>query len=194
LAGLPNPLQFSPGASTEFWVKGDPDRASAALRTLTYPPYFILTADQVKDIPEIAAAIGSFLVLNGLGLIAALLVVLGMLMYLQARQRSQVVSYGLSLRMGMSHSAHRRSLTAELGAMLCCSYAIGLALALGAAFLILPLLDPLATIPPPPLYVLPLRVMGSAFVGVLAASWIGGWLTNRRAGAVHLGEVMRVAD
>jgi hypothetical protein len=67
-------------------------------------------------------------------------------------------------------------------------------LALGAAFLILPLLDPLATIPPPPLYVLPLRVMGSAFVGVLAASWIGGWLTNRRAGAVRLGEVMRVAD
>jgi putative ABC transport system permease protein len=193
-AGVPNPLHYSPGASTEFWVKGDPDRASAALRALRYSPYLILTADQVKDIPEIAAAIGSFLVLNGLGLIAALLVVLGMLMYLQARQRSQVVSYGLSLRMGMSHSAHRRSLTAELGAMLCFSYAIGLVVALGAAFLILPLLDPLPTIPPRPLYVLPLRVMGSAFVGVLAASWIGGWLTNRRAGSVHLGEVMRVAD
>ncbi|HEV8420776.1 MAG TPA: hypothetical protein VGR13_05420, partial [Actinomycetota bacterium] len=57
-AGVPNPLQYSPGASTEFWVKGDPDRASAALRTLKYSPYFILTADQVKDIPEIAAAIG----------------------------------------------------------------------------------------------------------------------------------------
>ena len=193
-AGVSNPLHYSPGASTEFWVKGDPDRASAALRTLKYSPYLILTADQVKDIPEIAAAIGSFLVLNGLGLIAALLVVLGMLMYLQARQRSQVVSYGLSLRMGMSHSAHRRSLTAELGAMLCFSYAIGLVLALGAAFLILPLLDPLATIPPGPLFVMPLRVMGSAFVGVLAASWIGGWLTNRRAGGVSLGEVMRVAD
>jgi len=193
-AGAPNPLQYSPGASTEFWVKGDPDRASVALRALKYSPYLILTADQVKDIPEIAAAIGSFLVLNGLGLIAALLVVLGMLMYLQARQRSQVVSYGLSLRMGMSHSAHRRSLTAELGAMLCFSYAIGLVLALGAAFLILPLLDPLATIPPGPLFVMPLRVMGSAFVGVLAASWIGGWLTNRRAGGVSLGEVMRVAD
>jgi putative ABC transport system permease protein len=193
-AGLPNPLRFSPGASTEFWVKGDPKRASAALRALTYAPYLVLTADQVRDIPEIAAVIDSFLVLNGLGLVAALLVVLGMLMYLQARQRSQVVSYGLSLRMGMSHSAHRRSLTAELGAMLFCSYAIGLVLALGAALLILPLLDPLATIPPGPLYVLPLGVMGSAFVGVLTASWMGGWLTNRRAGAVRLGEVMRVAD
>lgn len=193
-AGLPNPLASSPGASTEFWVKGDPDRASAALRALTYPPYSILTADQVKDIPEIAAAISSFLVLNGLGLSAALLVVLAMLMYLQARQRSQVVSYGLSLRMGMSHAAHRRSLTVELGTMLCSSYAIGLALGVGAALLILPLLEPLATIPPRPLYVLPLRLMGSAFVGVLAASWMGGWLTNRRAGAVRLGEVMRVAD
>jgi putative ABC transport system permease protein len=193
-AGLPNPLHYSPGASTEFWVKGDPNKASAALRSLTYRPYFILTADQVKDIPEIAAVIDSFLVLNGLGLIAALLVVLGMLMYLQARQRSQVVSYGLSLRMGMSHSAHRRSLIVELGAMLCCSYGIGLVLALGAALLMLPLLDPLATIPPRPLYVLPLGVMGSAFVAVLGASWMGGWLTNRRAGAVRLGEVMRVAD
>jgi putative ABC transport system permease protein len=193
-AGDLNPLRYSPGASTEFWVKGDPSRASAALRSLTYQPYLILTADQVRDIPEIAAVIDSFLVLNGLGLIAALLVVLGMLMYLQARQRSQVVSYGLSLRMGMTHSAHRRSLTAELGAMLCCSYAIGLVLALGAALLILPLLDPLATIPPGPLFVLPLGVMGSAFVAVLAAAWMGGWLTNRRAGAVRLGEVMRVAD
>ena len=120
---------------------------------LRYRPFSILTADEVRDIPEIAAVIDTFLVLNALGIVAALLVIIGMLMYLQARQRSQVVSYGLSRRMGMSHSGHRRALVFELGTMLCSSYVIGLALALGAALLMLPLLDPLATIPPSPLFV-----------------------------------------
>jgi putative ABC transport system permease protein len=192
-AELPNPLK-SAGASTEFWVKGDTQRAVMALDALRYPPYFILTAKEVKDIPEIAIVIRTLLVLNGLGLVAGLLVIVGMLMYLQARQRSQVVSYGLSLRMGMSPSSHSRSIVFELGAMLSASYAIGLVAALGAGLLIVHLLDPLATIPPSPLFVPPLGLLAPTLLALLLVSWLGGWLTNWRARAIDLGEVMRLAE
>jgi putative ABC transport system permease protein len=188
-----NPLNV-PEASTEFWVKGDPTPARAALQATTYPPYLLLTANEVKDIPEIAAAIDTFVVLNALGLAAALLVVAGMLMYLQARQRSQVLSYALSLRMGMTHSHHRRSLVVELGTMLCYAYLLGLALAVGAALVMVPKLDPLATIPPSPLFIWPRLVFASALAAVIAVAWAGGWLTNRRAHAADFGQFMRLGE
>jgi hypothetical protein len=192
-ANVPNPLNV-PEASTEFWVKGDPTRARAALQATTYPPYLVLTANEVKDIPEIAAAIDTFVVLNALGLAAALLVVAGMLMYLQARQRSQVLSYALSLRMGMTHAHHRRSLVVELGTMLCYAYLLGLALAVGAALVMVPKLDPLATIPPSPLFIWPRLVFASALAAVIAVAWAGGWLTNRRAHAADFGQFMRLGE
>jgi len=193
MEGTVNPFQ-DPNASTELWVKGDEERGSAALAALPYPPYLVLTIDQVKDIPGIAAVIDTFIVLDVLGLVAGLLVLIGMMMYLQARQRSQTVSYGLSLRMGMSHSSHRRSMVAELGVMLCYAYAIGLVLAFGAAALMVPRLDPLSTIPPNPILIPPRGSVAGTLLVLLAVSWLGAWLTNRRARASDLGQVMRVAD
>ena len=72
----------------------------------------------MKDISYIAAVIDTFLVMNGLGVLAALLVFAAMLMYLQTRQRSEIVSYGLSLRMGMRSSRHLAAIAIEVGAML----------------------------------------------------------------------------
>jgi hypothetical protein len=187
-------LLGSPEATSEFWVKGDTQVAVRALGALKYPPYLILTAEQVKDIPQFHAAIDTFLVMDALGLVTALLVIGGMLTYLQARRRSEIVSYGLSLRMGMTHAAHRRALVAELGSMLVFAYAVGLVIALGAATFLVPHLDPLPTIPPTPLFVSPTPVLIVALIAVLAVSWFGGWITNRRASAADMGEVMRLAD
>ncbi|MFN2543196.1 MAG: FtsX-like permease family protein [Actinomycetota bacterium] len=187
-----NPLILG-GTGNEFWVKGDTDRVVRALQGLRFAPFTVLTADEVKDIPRIAMVIRAFRILNVLGLLAAMLAILGMLMYLQARQRSQLVSYGLSRRMGMTEAQHRRSLAAELAAMLCVSYLFGLALALGGAALIVHLLDPLETIPPGPLFVTPTAVAAITFGALLVVAWVAGWLTDRRARAVDFGEVMRVA-
>jgi putative ABC transport system permease protein len=187
-----NPLDV-PGASTEFWVKGDEKAAEHALTAVEFPPTLILTASEIEDIPYIAAVVDTFVVLNALGLVAAVLVIAAMLMYLQSRQRSQVVSYGLSLRMGMTHEAHRRSLVTELGAMLCSSYAMAVVLALVAAVLLMPMLDPLEAIPPGPLFVSP-TVLVMVALGILAVvTWLGGWLANRRARRLDFGEVMRLA-
>jgi hypothetical protein len=191
--GAPNPLT-GPTVSDELWVRGSPPAARQALSKLDYVPELILTADEVKDIPYIAAVIETFLVMNGLGLVAALLVFAAMMMYLQARQRSEIVSYGLSLRMGMRSRAHLLAITTELIAILVVAYIAGAVLAVVAARFTVSLLDPIKAIPPDPIGVVPMVVVAATAPALALAAFAGGWLTERRARAADLGQVMRLAD
>jgi predicted lysophospholipase L1 biosynthesis ABC-type transport system permease subunit len=186
-------LLGSSKATTAFWIKGDTATAERAVRALPFPTFLIISANQVQDIPEFHATIYTFLVLDALGLVAALLVFAGILMYLQARFRSQVVSFGLSLRMGMTETAHRRAIVIEVASMLVFAYALGLGLAIAASLLLVSHLDPLPSIPPTPLFVSPVWVLAAGLLGVVVVSWLGGLISDRRARSVDLGEVMRLA-
>jgi putative ABC transport system permease protein len=188
-----NPLH-QPRATTEFWIRGDEGAITNALRELRHQPEFVFTDSEVRDIPYISAAIGTFVILEVLGLVAALLVMAGTLLYLQARERSQVVSYGLSLRMGLDHGGHRRALVYELGAILGSSYAVAVVLALTVALLVVPKLDPLPVIPPVPLLIMPIWALVFGVGGIAILAVVGGWLTNLRARRVDLGWVMRTAE
>jgi len=189
----PNPLTGA-SASDELWIRGSPAAARAALAELDYAPSLILTADEVKDISYIAAVIDTFLVMNGLGVLAAILVVATMLMYLQTRQRSEIVSYGLSLRMGMRSTLHLLAIAIEVGAMLVIAYVAGTVLAVVAARLTVPLLDPIEAIPPDPITVVPVVLVTVAAPALILVALAGGWLTERRARTADLGQVMRLAD
>ena len=181
-------------ASTELWGKGDGRRVADAFRALEDEPYNILTAQEVKDIPSISAVIDTFGVLNVLGLGAGLLVIVVMLMYLQARQRARVVSFALSRRMGLTVGSHRWALVAELALLLLGSFVLGGILAAAAAMIIVGMIDPLASIPPEPLFVPPLgRFVIAAFV-LSAIAVAGGAITNRRSARARIAEVMRVAE
>jgi putative ABC transport system permease protein len=192
-AGAPDPVDI-PAGMTQLWIRGAPARARAAIATLPYPADLVLTVEEVRDIPYISAVVNTFLVMDALGLAAALLLVTAMLTYLQARQRSQVVSYGLSLRMGMRPFDHARALAVELMMMFASAYGVGVILALVAAAVVTPLLDPLTAIPPRPLFVLPIVVMIATLPILAALSVIGGWYTDRIARRADLGQVMRVAE
>jgi hypothetical protein len=96
--------------------------------------------------------------------------------------------------MGLRHAEHRRALVLELGAMLAWAFAVGAALAFAAARTTVPFLDPIASIPPDPLLIVPLAAVGVAGAVVAAFAWVGAALTNRRARGVDLAEMMRVAE
>jgi predicted lysophospholipase L1 biosynthesis ABC-type transport system permease subunit len=121
--------------------------------------------------------------------------VIGVLVvYLQARQRARTVSNVLSMRMGMREGQARTALILELTAMLLAAFVLGASMGVVAGRLIAPLLDPLPTIPPDPLFDAPIAVVLSTLVGLLVVSVVGGWFVHRRAAAVDLGEVLRVAE
>lgn len=184
----------SGNVATEVWVRASPRDAIDALSELRPPPYQIVTAPEVEDVPYIAAVIGTFTVLNVLGLAAGALVVAAMLMYLQARQRAQVVAFGLSRRMGLTPGGHRRALFLELAALLLPSYALAVIVALVTVIVMSASLDPLPAIPPQPLLRVPAIPIVVVVLVLAAAARIGAWYATRRAEATHLGEVLRVAE
>jgi putative ABC transport system permease protein len=188
-----NPF-LSANARTEYWIAGDPDEVLAAVGQLEAFPLLTLTAEDVKDVPFIKAAIETFSMLNLLGLAAALLVVGVLVVYLQARQRARMVSNVLSLRMGMRDRQAMGALVLELGAIVLVAFLLGGALGLVAGAFVSPLLDPLQTIPPPPLFAAPVAVLGWTLAALVLAAVLGGWAVHRRGAAVDLGEVLRVAE
>jgi putative ABC transport system permease protein len=188
-----NPLD-RPSARTEFWIAGPTDEALASVGELEAFPLGTLTADEVKDVPFIAASIDTFSMLNILGLAAGFLVIGVLVVYLQARQRARAVSNVLSMRMGMRDGQARAALVLELAALLLAAFVLGAMTGMIAGRLIAPLLDPLQTIPPPPLFEPPTAAALWTLAGLAVVSVAGGWLVHRRAAAVDLGEVLRVAE
>ena len=99
------------------------------------------------------------------------------------------------MRMGMRDRQASAALVLELAAMLLAAFVLGASLGMVAGRLVSPLLDPLQTIPPAPLFDAPLAVVAldPRWAGLVVAV-AGGWLVHRRAAAVDLGEVLRVAE
>ncbi len=188
-----SPLE-RPSARTEYWIKGDTKEALASVRELEAYPLGTLSAERVKDIPFIAAAIHTFAMLNLVGLAAALLVIGVLVVYLQARQRSRTVSSVLSSRMGMRRGEGTTALVLEVSAMLLVAFALGASFGIWGAALVVPLLDPLQTIPPDPLFSGPILVVAWTFVGLIVVAAVGAWFVQWRAQRVDLGELLRMAE
>ena len=156
--------------------------------------YLTITADEVSDIPFIKAAIDTFLVLDVLGVVALILVLVVAIVYLQARQRSRIVSMALSERMGLQAGTMRRSLVLELAVLLFGGLAVGATTGFDRRRDHDPVPRPASTIPPGPIAVVPFAVVVAAAGALAVVAFVGGWLAARAARGVRLGEVLRVVD
>jgi hypothetical protein len=126
--------------------------------------------------------------------VALILVLIVAIVYLQARQRSRLVSMALSERMGLQAGTMRRSLVFELAALLFGGLAVGAATGLVGAATVIPYLDPLPTIPPGPITVIPYVVVVATAAVLAIVAIVGGRMAARATRGVRLGEVLRVAD
>jgi putative ABC transport system permease protein len=192
-AGRPDPLD-AVQTTREMWIRGPSDDVVAAASEAGIDSDLTITADEVSDIPFIKAAIDTFLVLDVLGVVALVLVLVVAIAYLQARQRSRIVSTALSARMGLRPGTMRRSLVLELTILLFGALAVGSTTGLIGAAVVTPYLDPLPTIPPDPISVVPWTAVAIAAIGLAVAAVVGGTLASRAARDVRLGEVLRVAE
>jgi putative ABC transport system permease protein len=183
----------SSNSRTELWIRGPTDDAIAAIRAANIQTFVILTADQIKDNPLITAAVNTFLALDVLGVAALLLVLVLVIVFLQARQRTRVVSSALSSRMGVPVRTLRLALALELGGLLLVAIAVGALVSVGSTPVVVGSLDPIPSIPPPPISVVPWLTILAAGVLMLGAALTGVWFSDRATRRDSLGEVMRVA-
>ncbi len=129
----------------------------------------------------------------GAGLAAALLAVVGLLLYLQARQTEREVAYALSRRMGLARGAHRAAVALEVAGMLGVALTAGTLLALSAAWLVNGRLDPLPQVPPPPLFTVPGGLLLAVAATLPLLAGMGALLVQRAADRTRVAEVLRLA-
>jgi len=181
-------------ASYEAWASGPAGMAEAFLVTSGADPGSVVVLVERLSVPIFRALAWSFTFMELIGLVTASVALIGLLLYLQARQRTRELSYALSRRMGLSSRAHRAAVVAELAGLLVSAFVIGTALGLAAAGLVFARLDPLPGLPPAPILVLPGALIGSVAAGVLVCAWGGAWLVHRRAERADVGAVLRYAE
>lgn len=172
--------------------KGTPLDVAHALTSLepAYPPQTINTF--LHD-PDVVLATRTFGFMRLIAVGAGVLALLGLLLYLQARQRSQAIASVLAQRMGFSRLQETLSLTLELCAILAFAGLLGGGVAIAAAAPIVHRIDPLPIDPPSPLFVIPVMVIvvaaGALVAFALIAASFTSWLSRR----TDISEALRVA-
>ena len=153
----------------------------------------VTTVEATLDRPSLRATGWALSYLVALGALAGVLAVAGVVLYLQERQSARTVAFAIAGRMGLRRGQHALAVGLELGAMLLSAGVVGGVLALLAARLALPRLDPIPALPPAPVLALPVGLLLVVAVGVTAASLVGAWLVQRTAERADLAEVLRLA-
>jgi putative ABC transport system permease protein len=179
-------------ASSLVWVKGPEALARRALLGSPLRPYYLRSSADVLREPQIAAEERSFSFMSQIGLAAGLLALVGLLLYLQARQRSRIIASALSRRMGLGALGDTLSLAFELMAVLFVAFLVGAAGSLVAARLVLGHVDPLAYLAPDPLFRPPLASIVTAGLALVPIAVVGGAVTRFLAARANFAEIMRL--
>jgi hypothetical protein len=176
---------------TYVWAKGPPLETGRALASLhpVYPPQ---TVDTFLHDPDVVLATRTFGFMRLIAIGAGVLALLGMLLYLQARQRSQAIASVLARRMGLSRLAETFSLTLEVCGILVFAALLG-GVAIAAAAPVVHRIDPLPQDPPAPLFTVPVTVIAVVAGTLVLFALIAGALTSWRARRTDLAEALRVA-
>jgi putative ABC transport system permease protein len=177
---------------TYVWGNGPPTAVARSLASLdpAYPPQTIETF--LHD-PEVVLATRTFRYMRLIAVASGLLALLGLALYLQARQRSQAIASALAQRMGFGRVAQTISLTLELACLLAFAGLIGAAVAIAAAVPIVHRIDPLPIDPPAPIFVIPAGELALAAAGLLVVAIVAGAVTSWLAARADVNEALRVA-
>jgi hypothetical protein len=186
-------LDPAPGATGLIWAKGPPALVERALLASNLAPGFMTTPSHILEDGSVRAAERSYRFVRAIGIAAGVLSLVALLLYLQARQRAQLIASALAQRMGLAPLADAAAVALEAAAIVAFAAIAGAAAAVAAALPVVGHVDALPLYAPPPLLVVPwTKLLLAVAVEVAAAACIGGGaaLLARRADA---SEALRVA-
>jgi putative ABC transport system permease protein len=176
-----------------LWAKGPPAETARALAAPAVGGYFVTSVDAFRKNPDVLLARRTFSYMRLIAVAAGVLVFIGLLLYLQARQRTQAVGSALAVRMGLKRRTEIASLALELAAIALGAAVVGGVVALAAAVPLVRHLDPLPDNPPAPALAIPFGAVVLAAAALLVLALAAGVLTSRLARRTDMSEALRVA-
>ena len=180
-------------AAQQFWTTADVDAVRPALEDAGFDVRTTETVDDVLAEPFVRAQQWSLGYLRALGLLAAGLGLVGLLLYLEEREGAREVSTAMLRRMGLSRGAAHRAALVELGGLLLLAALLGCVAGLVAGVAVVSRLDPLPQLPPFIAPRIPWSVLGLIAVAVAVVTVVGAWALRRRADRTDVAGVLRAA-
>jgi putative ABC transport system permease protein len=184
--------EWAGGGGAEVWAKQDLATLRRELGSAVISTQLSASPAALLRTPAFAVVSWTLGMLQVFSVAVGMVTVVGLLLYVQARQRAQLVAYALLRRMGLASWAHWLSAALELAGLLLLALAIGALLAIASAALVLDQLDLAPSFPPAPLLRLPVPLLGRVVLVLLAVALAGAGLVQWRAERANLAEVMRV--
>lgn len=178
----------------ELWAEGEPKLILDELERRNIGVTTVVTADRARRTPALASSGWTLALLRVIGAATVVIVLAGLVVYMQARQRTAVVSFALARRMGLRGKTFRRSVSLELGVLLLGSLTIGAVLSLVAARLVHSRLDFYPDLPPEPIFSMSLPIVAGAALVLVVAAAAGAWAIQRAAERANVAEVFRLAE
>ena len=181
-----------PEALNYVWATGPPAQVAAALARSSLAPLYLTQVAEFSRTPAVANITRTYGFLRIVALAIVLLALVALMLYLNGRERSQLVTSAFLRRMGFAQSRQAWSVALESSVLVAVATVVGLAAAVVTAGAIVGHVDPLSQYSPPPVTEVPwLRVVLSCFGVIVAAGLVGALLTLlvRRS---DVGEELRV--
>jgi putative ABC transport system permease protein len=178
---------------TSVWAKGPPSKVAPALQKAGVDTYYMTTVDDFLKAPDVLLATRTYSYLRTIALAAGLLVLVGLLLYLQARQRSQTIASALGRRMGLGAGAEVLSLCLEVAGILLFAGVLGAVVAIAAARPVVKQIDPLPDRLPSPVFVVPSTPILAAVAAMAVLAVAAGLITSLLARRADVSEALRVA-
>jgi putative ABC transport system permease protein len=188
LDNLPRQAQF------QLWSTSSPSEVDAALKAAGIQGVATTSSADVRGIADFKILTWVLAFLQALGFMAGVIILGGLLLYLEARQRAREVSYALARRMGLGRASHRRSVILEIGGMLAVGFVLGTGLSWIASRIVYGKLDPMPNLPPPALFRVPFALLGATALAMALVAWLGSRWVQRTAERVDVAQVMRIGS
>jgi len=182
-----------PGANGLIWARGDPASIARALTASNLGADYLTTPAHILRSPGVTATKRSYGYVKLLGAGAAILSVVALLLYLQARQRSQVIATALARRMGLAPARDAAALALEAAAIVLLAGFAGGAAALLAVRPIVAHVDALSQYAPPPTLVVPWTTLALGLFAAATVSAAAGAVSSLLAARADVGKALRVA-
>jgi putative ABC transport system permease protein len=186
-------LDPPPLATGYLWAKGDPNTILPVLDTSALAPAYLTTLSHIYDNASVGAAKRSYRYVKVIGGAAAVLALMALLLYLQARQRTQLIASALVARMGLRRRRDAAALALEAGSIVLLAGLVGAGAATAAASPIAHHVDALPSYAPSPVLIVPWTTLALGLAAAVAAGALLGALAVAIAARSDVAEALRVA-